>query len=109
MNRPTGPRPETLGDLVAKLFIDSMTAAREAGTVPAEAVQDLISQSRALVLKHGGTDRETNGIFCMVQSMIHWDWHQPTDRIFETLLDFELTQYWKDAGIAGAYDATNIS
>ena len=93
---PLQPDTESLSDLIAKLWFECMTTARAAGQVPAEAVQELIEKCRKLMSNMGCTRRDEDGVFSLIQNAIHWEWHEPTDRVFETLLDFELTEHWKE-------------
>jgi len=88
----------TLERMIGDLWRKCLMSAREAGEVPASAVQELIRQSRQILSEHGCTKRQADGILYQIYNDIHWDGDQPTDRVFETLLDFELTEFFKEGG-----------
>ena len=86
----------TIEDAIWTLWRDCLTTARAAGQVPAEAVQKLIRDSRGLIAEQGYAKRDGDLILFNVYTIVHWDWNQPTDRVFEALLEFELDEFFKD-------------
>jgi len=72
--------------------------ARRAGTASAESVQELIERTRTLLSEQGFSKRQMQIVFFEILTVVHWDWKRPSDRIFETLLDFELADFF-DEGI----------
>lgn len=86
-------------DLIWELWRKCLIASRKEGEVPAEAVQELIRQSREALRERGCTKHDADEVLYGIYENIHWDWDQPTDRIFETLLAFELTEYFKERGL----------
>ena len=97
---------ENVQEALYALWRGCMTAAREHGA-NAEAVQQLITRSREFVAEHGGDPHEdADACLAMICTAIHHDWTQPSDRLFEVLLDFELTEYFRERGI---HDGTSFS
>lgn len=92
---PTG------SDLIFDLWWKCMTTAREAGEVPAGAVEQLILRSREILTERGCAKRDADLVLFNIYTAIHWDGNQPTDRIFETLLEFELAEFFKERGLPG--------
>lgn len=90
----------TAEDLIFDLWRKCLIAAREAGEVPAGAVEKLIRDSREALTERNYTENDANLILFNVYSMIHWDWKEPTDRVFETLLEFELADFLKERGFS---------
>lgn len=88
--------PVTIEDAIWTLWRNCLMTARAAGQVPAEAVQKLIRQSREIIVGQGYTKRDSDLILCGVYTAVHWDWPQPTDRVFETLLEFELAEFFRE-------------
>jgi hypothetical protein len=86
-------------EMIWELWRKCLLAAREEGDVPAETVQKLISQTREILTEQGCTKHDADMVFYGIYENIHWDWQRPTDRIFETLLDFELTEFFKEQGL----------
>jgi hypothetical protein len=89
----------TAENLIGELWRRCLMSAREAGDVPAEAVQKLIAQSRDILTLHGCTKQLADVVLFGIYTAIHWDGDQPTDRIFETLLEFELAEFFSERGI----------
>jgi len=89
----------TAEDLIFDLWRKCLMHAREVGEVPAGAVQELIRQSRETLTERGCAKWDADLVLFNLYTEIHWDWNQPTDRIFETLLDFELTEFFNERGI----------
>jgi hypothetical protein len=86
----------TGAELICKLWQECRVAAREAGDVPAETVQQLISQSRDILTDYGCSERDADLVLFDVYTLAHWDWPEPTARIFETLLEFELAEFFRE-------------
>ena len=89
----------TAENLIGELWRRCLMDAREAGVVPAEAVQRLIGESRDILNGYGCSKRMADAVLFGVYSAIHWDGDQPTDRIFEALLEFELAEFFSERGI----------
>jgi hypothetical protein len=89
----------TAENLIGELWRRCLMSAREAGDVPAEAVQKLIAQSRDILTLHGCSKQLADAVLFGIYTMVHWDWNQPTDRVFETLLEFELAEFFSERGI----------
>lgn len=87
-------------NLITELWRRCLMSAREAGDVPAETVQKLIGQSRDILTHYGCSKQIADAVMFGIYTMVHWDWDQPTDRIFETLLEFELAEFFSERGIA---------
>lgn len=92
-NETTGAR------LIWELWRRCLTDAREAGQVPAGAVEGLIRQSREVLTERGCTKPDADLVLFEVYNTIHFDWKQPTDRIFETMLEFDLAEFFAERGI----------
>jgi hypothetical protein len=86
----------TGADLILRLWEDCRTTARIAGCGNAKAVQNLIAQSRELLRHYGCSDRDANVVLFTIYLMSHWDWPEPSARIFETLLEIELFDFFKE-------------
>jgi hypothetical protein len=89
----------TAENLIGELWRRCLTDAREAGNVPAGAVQKLIEDSREILTEYGCSKRNADVVLFDLYTMIHWDGDQPTDRVFETLLEIELTEFFSERGI----------
>jgi hypothetical protein len=89
----------TAENLIGELWRKCLMTAREAGDVPGEAVQKLIGQSREILTNYGCSKHLADAVLFGIYTMVHWDWNQPTDRIFETLLEFELAEFFSERGI----------
>jgi hypothetical protein len=89
----------TAENLIGELWRKCLMDAREAGEVPAGAVQKLIEQSREILNHYGCSKQLADAVLFGIYTMIHWDWNQPTDRLFETLLEFELAEFFSERGI----------
>jgi hypothetical protein len=63
-------------------------------------VEKLISDSRAIMKDFGCSQRDSDSILFTVYTNVHWDWNQPSDRVFETLLEFELAEFFKESGMS---------
>ena len=101
------PEENTAANLIFDLWRKCMATSREAGVAPAEAVQTLIRKSREILAEKGCSQNDAEGILFDIYNVIHWECHHPTDKVFETLLDFELTEYFNERGIGN--ESTNIS
>lgn len=106
MNAEPPDNTATAANLIFDLWRKCMRTSREAGVAPAEAVQELIRKSREILTEKGCSERDTEGILFDLYSLIHWEGSYPTDKIFETLLDFELTEYFRERGLG---NESNIS
>ena len=89
----------TAENLITELWRKCLMSAREAGDVPAEKVQKLIADTRAILNRQGCSKEDVDRVLFNLYTEVVWDWKQPTDRIFETLLDFELTEFFSERGI----------
>lgn len=89
----------TAENLIGELWRKRLMDAREAGQVPAGAVQKLIEQSREILTHYGCSKQDADTVLFRIYTAIHWDGDQPTDRIFETLLEFELAEFFSERGI----------
>jgi hypothetical protein len=69
--------------------------ARQADNAAAESVQELIAKSRR-VIEQAGHTRDSDLILYSLFIKIHWDCDRPTDRVFETMLGFELESFFKE-------------
>jgi hypothetical protein len=87
---------QTIDALLWTLWERCLVTAREADYAPADAVEQVIRESRAMIAKNGYSKRESDYILFDVYTQIHWDWQRPTDRVFETLLEFELDEFFKE-------------
>jgi len=86
----------TAEELISAMWERCRKEARHFGSIPAEAVQDLIMDSRAVLDSYGCSKEDADGCLFLVYSDIHWDGNQPTDRVFETMLEFELADYFRE-------------
>lgn len=91
--------PETATEMMTQLWRKCMTAARNVGSIEASVVQDLIGQSRDAIRKMGGDKRDADMILSLILAEVHNDWKEPTDLVFENVLDFELTEFFKERGV----------
>lgn len=89
----------TAENLIGELWRRCLTDARKAGNVPAGAVQKLIEDSREILAEYGCSKRDADEVLLGLYTTIHWDGDQPTDRVFETLLEIELTEFFSERGI----------
>ncbi len=85
--------------LIGELWRRSLRVAREAGDVPATAVQELIGQTRQVLTHYGCSKRDAAFLLYDLYTMVHWDWPEPTARIFETLLELELAEFFVERGM----------
>lgn len=83
----------TIDSMIWTLWEKCLLTAREADLAPAEAVEKVIRESRALIAVNGYSTRESDYILFDIYTRIHWDWQRPTDRVFESLLEFELDDF----------------
>lgn len=83
-------------DLIFQLWRRCRVTAQEAGIVPAEAVQRLINQSREILTHCGCSRLDADSVLLDVYTVCHWDWPEPTARIFETLLEIELADFFAE-------------
>ena len=80
----------TLEDLLFGLWTKVVFAAEDYSTIPAEAVQDLITQSRELMLKHGWTPVQAHNFFTYLKrDMERKTRRHPTTVMILQLLEFE--------------------
>lgn len=84
----------TIDALIWSLWEPCLVAAREADLAPAEAVEKVIRESRAIIADNGYSKRESDYILYDIYTRIHWDWQCPTDRVFEGLLEFDLEEFF---------------
>jgi hypothetical protein len=98
----TSDEHNTLACMIGDCWFAVMRAARNAGTVGPEIVEDLIAHSRKLLRDSGADASSTDLVLFEIYTAIHWDWDQPTDRIFETMLDFNLQPFFRTQGTADA-------
>jgi hypothetical protein len=89
----------TARDLVFSEWRKCLQHAREHGYVPAEAVQKLIVQTREMLVSAGASKQEADVVLFDLYTTIHWDGDQPTDRVFEAMLEFELAEFFKERGL----------
>ena len=61
-------------DMIWELWRKCLMTAREAGRVPAEAVQELIRQTREVLTERGCSKDDADGVLYDVYENIHWDW-----------------------------------
>lgn len=92
----------TGADLIWTMWRDCLIDARAAGGVPAEAVQSLITVTSQILARFGCAKRDADFVLYDFYTRIHWDWREPTDRVFETLLEFELQQFFSERGMTDA-------
>jgi hypothetical protein len=88
--------PRTIEDGIWALWLRCLTSAQEMGQAPANAVQRLIVASREIAEEMGYSKRDSDLILFGVYTNIHWDWKHPTARMFETLLEFELYEFFAE-------------
>jgi hypothetical protein len=88
----------TAAQLLWEWWEKALTVSRTAGYVPAEAVQSLIESSRKILAAQRCTKWDSDSVLFDIYIAIHWDWNQPTDRVFETMLEFELADYFSHRG-----------
>lgn len=89
----------TGAQLIGELWQRSRISAQSAEAVPAEAVQQLIRQSREILTHYGCSKWDADCVLYDLYTVAHWDWKEPTARIFETLLEFELTEFFSERGM----------
>ncbi len=85
--------------LIGKLWRMCLMSAREAGHAPAEGVQRLIKQTREILAHYGCTKQLADSLLF---DLVHGDslgQDQPTDRIFEALLEIELSEFFAERGL----------
>lgn len=83
-------------DLIVQLWQNCRNAARYTGSANAEAVQRLIFKTREILSLCGCSKDDADSVLYTVYIMAHWDWTEPTARIFEALLGLELADYFKE-------------
>lgn len=86
----------TAENLIALMWRECRVTARQAGSVPAEAVQKLIEQTREILSSYGCSPYDSDCVLHDLYIMTHWDWTEPSARIFETLLEIELQDFFKE-------------
>ncbi len=89
-------RPQTVDDAIWDLWRRCLTTARSEGEIPAGAVELLIRQSREIIADAGYAKRDSDLLLFHVYTRVHWDWNHPTARLFETLLEFELQEFFNE-------------
>lgn len=94
----------TIETAIWALWARCLLTARAVGVgyVTAAPVETLIRESRSVIAAEGYSQRDSDLILFDIYTRIHWDWQQPTDRLFETLLEFELEGFFKERGKADA-------
>lgn len=90
----------TAAEMIWEWWEKALLVSREARTVPAEAVQSIIESTRMVLAAQRCSKENADLLFFDFYTRIHWDWNQPTDRVFETMLSFELEQFFKDRGLS---------
>jgi hypothetical protein len=88
----------TAENLICELWRRCLISAREAGEVPAGAVQKLLEQSRDILSGYGCSKQTADAVLFGIYTEVHWDWPEPTSRVFETLLEFELGEFFTERG-----------
>jgi hypothetical protein len=96
---------ETIETAIGGLCRKSLISARKLDSVARvfgvnlpnlpDGVQQLIDSTRALIAEQGYSKRDSDYILFGIYTAVHWDWDQPTDRVFETMLEFELADFFK--------------
>jgi len=86
----------TAENLIGELWRRCRQTAQEAGGLRAEAVQTLICQSREILTSYGCSKRDADVVLFDLYTDAHWDWPEPTARVFETLLEIELQEFFKE-------------
>lgn len=81
-------------DLIFELWRRCRATAEQAGSIPAEAVQKLIAQTREILTAYGSSREDADSVLFDIYTVAHWDWPEPTARIFETLLEIELADFF---------------
>jgi len=89
----------TAAELVWDLFEKGLVVARVTNTAPAEAVEALIKSTRTVMSAAGYSKLDTDRVLFDVYTRVHWDFRDPTARVFETLLEFELADFFRQRGI----------
>ena len=74
-------------------------ASRMADCVHPEAVESLIESSRRILTAQGATKRDADSVLFGFYTRIRWDFDQPTDRVFESMLEIELTGFFAERGL----------
>lgn len=90
----------TAYDLIFEEWRKCLIHAREQGFAPAEAVQKLITQTREMLVNDGASKYDADVVLFELYTAIHWDGDQPTDRVFEAMLEFELAEFFTERGLA---------
>lgn len=89
----------TAHDMVFDEWRKCLMHAREEGCAPAEAVQTLITRTREALVCDGASKYAADVVLFDLYTMIHWDCDQPTDRVFEAMLEFELAGFFEERGL----------
>lgn len=97
-------RQETIETAVWSLWERCLLSARSADLITGaagvelaslpDAVRFLIGRTKAIIAEKTGED--PGYALFDVYTRIHWDWDQPTDRVFEAMLEFELEKFFKE-------------
>jgi hypothetical protein len=89
-------RREATEDHVRELWVLALLGARAQGGVGHNVIKDLLVQSKK-ILKGARFDHRATGAFLFgIYSEIHWDFPEPTDRLFEAALDRELEEFFSE-------------
>jgi hypothetical protein len=89
----------TAENLITELWGRCLVHAREAGTIPGERVQGLIAHTREILDHYGCSKENADRVLFHIYTEIHWDWPEPTSRMFESLLEHELAEFFSERGI----------
>lgn len=90
MTVPTKSSELTLEDLLFGLWAKSVWTAEDYSSIPAEAVQSLIKQTRTLALQHGWTEQHVNNFFRYLRRDLECRTKgHPTTRMIAQLLKTE--------------------
>lgn len=86
----------TTADLIFELWRRCRNVAGNMGHVDAEVVQELITKTREVLTSYGCSKRDADSVLHDLYVAVHWDWPEPTARIFETLLEIELQEFFRE-------------
>lgn len=86
----------TAEKLISGMWKKCRVTAQQAESVPAEAVQKLIEQTREILTSHGSSQYEADIVLYGLYLEAHWDWPEPTARVFESLLEIELARFFRE-------------
>jgi hypothetical protein len=83
-------------DVIFALWRRCRATAQKEGFCPGEAVESLIDSSKEILTVYGASEHDINLVLSDIYTVVHWDWPEPTARVFETLLEFELAPYFAE-------------